>query len=186
MTPAPVELSARSDARRNRAKLIETAALAFRDEGLDVTVDEIARRSGVGVATLYRHFPAKSDLVLAVMLLVHEEFEEAARAVIAVGRPEDVVARFLVAAQTLQDRNRGFLETLAGSMPADGRDELQRRTVQSLEPVAAVARQAGAVPPDFDALDLLVLVRMLAVASKSPRRERYLALLLSGLCTLDQ
>jgi AcrR family transcriptional regulator len=186
MTPAPVALSARSDARRNRAKLIETAAMAFRDEGLDVTVDEIARRAGVGVATLYRHFPAKEDLVVAVMMLVHAEFEEAALAAIAGGEPEGVVERFLVAVQELQDRNRGFLETLARSTSADGLDELQRRTVASLERIVTVARQAGALPPDFGALDLLTVVRMLAVTSKSPRRERYLALLLSGLRTLDQ
>jgi AcrR family transcriptional regulator len=181
-----VELSARSDARRNRAKLIETAAVAFRDEGLDVPVDEIARRSGVGVATLYRHFPAKGDLVLAVMVLVHEEFERAAREAIAGGEPGGVVERFLAAVQDLQDRNRGFLEALARSVPADGRDELQRRTVASLDTVVDVARRADALPAGFDAQDLLVIVRMLAVASKSPRRERYRALLLAGLAALDQ
>ena len=68
----------RSDARRNRARLIEVAATAFRDEGLDIGVDELARRAEVGIATLYRHFPAKTDLIVAVMDRVFADLSRAA------------------------------------------------------------------------------------------------------------
>ena len=87
MSLPPVERATRSDARRNRARLIEVAAAAFQDEGLDVGVDEIARRAGVGVATLYRHFPAKTDLILAVMGVVLDDLERAAAAAVAHREP---------------------------------------------------------------------------------------------------
>jgi AcrR family transcriptional regulator len=57
----------RSDARRNRERLLEAARAAFADEGLAVPLDEIARRAGVGPGTLYRHFPAKEALFEAVL-----------------------------------------------------------------------------------------------------------------------
>src|SRR3954468_3964966 len=106
-----VERAGRSDARRNHARLTEVAAAAFRDEGLDVAVDEIARRAGVGVATLYRHFPAKTDLVVAVTEAVLDDLGTAAEAALD-GPDADVVARFLDAALRHQCRNRGFLQAL--------------------------------------------------------------------------
>src|SRR3954452_13134873 len=109
MTSAPVERAIRSDARRNRARLTEVAAAAFRDEGLDVGVDELARRAGVGVATLYRHFPAKTDLILAVMDAVLDDFEAGATKALKGADPKQAVARFLRATLALQGRNRGFL-----------------------------------------------------------------------------
>ena len=57
----------RSDARRNRERLLEAAMAAFADDGLAVPLDEIARRAGVGPGTLYRHFPAKEALFEAVL-----------------------------------------------------------------------------------------------------------------------
>ena len=57
----------RSDARRNRERLLEVARAAFAADGLSVPLDEIARRAGVGPGTLYRHFPAKEDLFEAVL-----------------------------------------------------------------------------------------------------------------------
>src|SRR3954470_2111100 len=122
MTSVPAERAIRSDARRNRARLTEVAAAAFRDEGLDVGVDEIARRAGVGVATLYRHFPAKTNLILAVMEAALDDFEAAAAKALRVA-PEETVAAFLRATLGLHCRNRGFLEAFAHyDLPAGVRD----------------------------------------------------------------
>ncbi|TKB29941.1 MAG: helix-turn-helix transcriptional regulator, partial [Mesorhizobium sp.] len=60
-TPAPKPL--RADARRNRDKLVEAAAQAFAAEGVDASLEEIAKRAGVGIGTLYRHFPTREHLV---------------------------------------------------------------------------------------------------------------------------
>lgn len=56
----------RADARRNRDKLVESAKTAFAETGPDVSLDEVARRAGVGIGTLYRHFPSRESLVAAV------------------------------------------------------------------------------------------------------------------------
>jgi AcrR family transcriptional regulator len=185
MTSAPVERAIRSDARRNRARLAEVAAAAFRDEGLDVGVDEIARRAGVGVATLYRHFPAKTDLILAVMDAVLDDLDAGAVKALDGADPDQAVARFLRSALTLQCRNRGFLETLAyHDLPAGVRDRLSRRTRAILEPVVAAGHATGTIRRELDAADLLVVVRMLGVVSSAPRRrsaDRYLDVLLRGL-----
>jgi AcrR family transcriptional regulator len=68
----------RADARRNRARVVAAAAAAFAEAGLDAQVEDIARRAGVGVGTLYRHFPTKDALVAA---LAEEHFERLADAV---------------------------------------------------------------------------------------------------------
>jgi AcrR family transcriptional regulator len=65
----------RADARRNRQKVVAAAAAAFAETGLDAQVEDIARRAGVGVGTLYRHFPTKDALVAA---LAEEHFERLA------------------------------------------------------------------------------------------------------------
>jgi AcrR family transcriptional regulator len=179
------ERPTRSDARRNRARLIDVAAAAFRDGGLDVGVDEIARRAGMGVATLYRHFPAKTDLILAVMGTVLDDLEQAAVRASEGAEPDETVARFLKSTLALQCRNRGFLEALAQhDLPAGVRDSLRRRTRAILEPIVTAGHRTGTIRPEFDAADLLVIVRMLGVVSASPRRrshDRYLATLLRGL-----
>src|ERR1700712_5680414 len=125
MTSAPVERAIRSDARRNRARLTEVGAAAFRDEGLDIGVDELARRTGVGVATLYRHFPAKTDLIVAVMETVFDDLQEAATAALGT---TSVLERFLQSTVTVQCQNRGFLQALAQhDLPSDVREGLSER-----------------------------------------------------------
>ncbi|MEA2405577.1 MAG: hypothetical protein QOE08_2224, partial [Thermoleophilaceae bacterium] len=66
----------RADARRNRASVLEAARAAFADAGLDAQMDDVAARSGLGVGTVYRHFPTKDALVEA---LVEERFLELER-----------------------------------------------------------------------------------------------------------
>jgi AcrR family transcriptional regulator len=184
MTSA-TERSTRSDARRNRARLIEVATEAFRDEGLEVGVDEIARRAGVGVATLYRHFPAKTDLILAVTEAVLDDLGVVVTTALEGSEPDQALARFLKSALALHCRNRGFLEALARhDLPAGVRDDLARRTRAMLKPIVAAGHRTGTLRPELDAADLLVVMRMLGVVSTAPRRrspDRYLATLLRGL-----
>ena len=60
--------SLRTDAQRNRLRLLDSAAEVLREQGLDASLDEISRRAGVGNATLYRHFPSREELLEAVYL----------------------------------------------------------------------------------------------------------------------
>jgi AcrR family transcriptional regulator len=176
------ERSMRSDARRNRARLIEVAAAAFRDEGLEIGVDELARRTGVGVATLYRHFPAKTDLIVAVTDTVFDDLHEAATAALGT---ESVLAEFLQSTVTVQCQNRGFLQALAQhDLPPEVREGMSQRALAILEPIVAAAHEAGTFRTELDAVDLLVVVRMLGAISTRPERrppDAYIAALLRGL-----
>jgi len=75
----------RADARRNREKLLAAASAAFAEAGLDAQIDDIARRAGVGVGTVYRHFPTKEALVAA---LAEAHFERLAD-IVEAGAPTD-------------------------------------------------------------------------------------------------
>src|SRR4051812_26790691 len=166
MPPVPAERRVRSDAQRNRAALVAAATAAFRDEGLDVAVDEIARRAGVGVATLYRHFPAKTDLILAVMHDVIDELAAAVETAMAAPDPADVLPLLLGLAAAGRQRNRGFLEAIAqDGLEHDAREALARRIVTLLEPAAARAHEAGTLRRELDAHDLLAAMRMLGAAT---------------------
>src|SRR5580692_1653842 len=68
----------RRDLQRNRERLMETAKAAFADVGADVSLDEIARRAGVGIGTLYRHFPTRDAIVEAVYRREVQQLAEAA------------------------------------------------------------------------------------------------------------
>jgi AcrR family transcriptional regulator len=177
------ERAMRSDARRNRARLIEVAAAAFREEGLEIGVDELARRTGVGVATLYRHFPAKTDLIVAVMDGVFDEL--AAAAAQALEHGPSPLERFLTATVEVQCQNRGFLQALAQhDLPDAVRDGFARKALGVLEPIVVAAKAAGTLREELDAADLLVVVRMLgAIGTRTQRRpaDAYVAMLLRGL-----
>jgi AcrR family transcriptional regulator len=167
----------RRDAARNRARLTHVAADAFGDQGLDVGVGEIARRAGVGVATLYRHFPAKTDLVRAVLQQEVDALAADVPAMIATPQP---LRAFLTAAVHLQSANRGLLDALAAQSP-DGevRRHLGERLLGALGPMTSAAHASGELRRDYDAEDLLVVVRMLGAAAHEP--QRYLEVVLAGL-----
>jgi AcrR family transcriptional regulator len=167
----------RRDAARNRARLADVAADAFGDHGLDIGVDEIARRAGVGVATLYRHFPAKTDLVRAVLEQEVDALAGEVPAIIATPRP---LHAFLRAAVERQSANRGLLDALAAQSP-DGevRRHLGERLLGPLAELADAAHASGELNPHYGADDLLVVVRMLGAAAHDP--QRYLAITLRGL-----
>jgi AcrR family transcriptional regulator len=175
----------RRDAVRNRAALIRAATAAFREEGLDVAVDAIARRAGVGVATLYRHFPTKLDLVVAVTEAVTDDLEQAARDALATEDRATVLRSFLAAAMAQQHANRGFLQAITQhALPVQARTALAERVVAMLAPIVDAAHAAGTLAPELGAEDLLAAMRMLGAAGATVRPaapEHCLAVVLGGL-----
>src|SRR5690349_20170311 len=85
----------RSDARRNRARVLEVAAEAFATEGLGVPVHEIARRAGVGTGTVSRHFPTKESLFVAILEQRMEQLTAEADLLLAEEPPESAFERYL-------------------------------------------------------------------------------------------
>jgi AcrR family transcriptional regulator len=185
MAPARTAPSTRRDAVRNRAALTRAATAAFREDGLDVAVDAIARRAGVGVATLYRHFPTKQDLIDAVTEAVLDDLAGAAAAALAIDERAEVLRAFLTAALEQQQENRGFMEAITQhALPDAARAQLAGRVLTMIAPIADVAHAAGTLAPELGAEDLLSAMRMLGAAGSTVRPttpERYLAVVLGGL-----
>jgi AcrR family transcriptional regulator len=180
--PAP---STRRDAVRNRAALVRAAKAAFRQDGLDVAVDAIARRAGVGVATLYRHFPAKQDLVDAVTEAVLDDLAGAADAALALPDGAAVLPAFLAAALEQQQENRGFMEAISQhALPEAALAELAERVLAMLAPIVDAAHAAATLAPTLGAEDVLAAMRMLGAAGSTVRPQtpdRHLAVVLGGL-----
>ena len=177
----------RADARRNEETLLEAAAAAFIASGVDAPVRDIAAKAGVGVGTIYRHFPTRADLIVAVYRHQVEACVEAAPGLLANSdSPHTALVRWI-------DLFVDFLVTkhgLAEALQSDGATfvTLHAYFIDRLMPVCAelldAAARAGEIRPDIEALELMVGVGNLCIgADKDPRYDarRVVELLLAGL-----
>ena len=167
---------------------MESAARAFREQGLGVSVNEIARQAGVNVATLYRHFPTKDALVVAVLDAVLEPLAAARDRALAVEGRGEVLATFLHEAVRLGGRQRGVIDALGRhATRADLREQLRRPAIDIVTPLVERARREGELRADLDAVDVLIVLRMLAAASAMPEvappggADRYVEIVVRGL-----
>jgi AcrR family transcriptional regulator len=183
----------RADARRNRQRLLAAALAAFTEHGADdASLDEIARRAGVGIGTLYRHFPTRQALLEAVFRDQVEELCASARDhAAAAASPAQALADWLRALTAFGATKRNLTSSLM-SGPEGKRSELARSCSAMLrEAVAgllAEAQRSGEIRPDVDATDLLRLSHALALAGELPsthadQPERLRRVLLDGLRT---
>jgi AcrR family transcriptional regulator len=82
----------RADAQRNYDRILEVARVVFREQGYDASLDEVAKRAGVGPGTLYRHFPKRENLIDAIMQSWVDRVDEAAdKALLQEGSPRDML-----------------------------------------------------------------------------------------------
>jgi AcrR family transcriptional regulator len=177
----------RADARRNEKTLLEAAAAAFITSGVDVPVRDIATKAGVGVGTIYRHFPTRADLIVAVYRHQVEACAEAGPALLAnSGTPHAALAQWI-------DLFVDFLVTkhgLAGAMQSDNAafETLHAYFLDRLVPVCGqlldAAVEAGEILPDVDAYQLMRGVGNLCIgADNDPRYDarRMVRLVIAGL-----
>ncbi|WP_430787910.1 TetR/AcrR family transcriptional regulator [Actinoplanes sp. G11-F43] len=160
----------RSDARRNEQTLLEAAAAAFVESGVDVHVRAIAERAGVGVGTIYRHFPTRADLIVAVYQHQVEACAEAGPALLAEGgSPHAALGRWI-------DMFVDFLVTKHGMAAALRSDDaafqkLHAYFIGRLEPVCAqllaAATEAGEIRPGTVPLELMMGVGNLCIGSEN-------------------
>jgi AcrR family transcriptional regulator len=186
--PAPSPHRApRSDAVRNRARLVEAAARAFRDDGLGVSVNAIARAAGVNVATLYRHFATKDDLIVAVLEVVLEPLAAARDRALAAEDTGEALATFVREAVRVQAKQRGLVDAL-GRHPsgADLRRHLREPAIDIVTPLVDRAHRDGELRAELGPVDLLVALSMLTVVAEAPElgpggAGRYVDVVLRGL-----
>lgn len=150
----------RADAERNRQRLIDAATELFRERGLEVGVGEIAERAGVGRGTLFRNFPSKDALVVAVVVeRIHESIERG-RARVDDEDPSTAVFELIDEAIERQAADRVLFEALAGDWIAhpeirSAHDEM----LAVLEQILVRAQAAGGIRTDVSAVDLMLAIK---------------------------
>ncbi|MFI5587270.1 TetR/AcrR family transcriptional regulator [Amycolatopsis sp. NPDC051758] len=184
MTPPRSTL--RADAQRNREHLITTAAEAFAS-GRPISLDAIAKRAGVGSATLYRHFPTREDLVEEVYRDQIRPLRDDAQVLLATERPAQALHAWMRRFAEWAGERRGICEALV-AMSASGRfgtgpvcDEVQ----QILEMVLEAGAEAGELRSDINPVDVGgILAGVLSVAGAPEQRaqlDRMLTVVVDGL-----
>jgi AcrR family transcriptional regulator len=174
----------RIDAARNAELLVRTAWRAFKESGVEVSLEEIAKRAGVGVATLYRRFPSKDDLLLAVLEWRYaEEIEPALEKALVDDDPWRAMVTTLEAALTVAAAAHSVIR--AARDPATLLDGLKSRYFTDLTAIVQRAQAAGVVRDDLSATDirmvLFMLISSIRLATVPSVWRRSLALLLDGL-----
>jgi AcrR family transcriptional regulator len=178
----------RRDAERNRQVIMETARTMFAENGLDVSLDEVARTAGLGVGTVYRRFPTRDALVdalfadsLTVIIGVVEEAHSFPRAF-------DGLRHFLESMVEMQARDKGLRDVmLCGRPVAPQEDLIATQFKPPLEALLERAQQQGDLRPDLTATDVAILeiavqstAEFTAVATPDAWR-RYLSMVLDGM-----
>ncbi len=183
----PATSRKRADARRNEQALLDAAAAVFVTSGVDAPVRDIAARAGVGMGTIYRHFPTRADLIIAVYRHQVEACAAAGPALLASGpTPHAALGRWIHLFVDFLVTKHG----LAAALRSDdvGFAALHAYFLDRLVPVCAqlldAAVAAGEIRPGMDALALLYGVGNLCVgADNDPRYDarRLVDLLIAGL-----
>ncbi|HKG04695.1 MAG TPA: helix-turn-helix domain-containing protein [Conexibacter sp.] len=186
--PILVTRRLRADAARNRAKVIEAGRAAFAEHGSEAQMEDVARRAGVGVGTVYRHFPTKQALAEA---LIEERFDRTIAYVRALlddePDPWRAIERCFEYCAATQEQDRAWaavLVLMAGGIGGMGPRQHQMQELLALEDqLIARACKAGVVRDDLTAADMPALFCALASVVQAGDRNwrRYLDLLLDGL-----
>jgi len=178
----------RADARRNLERILEAARETFAERGVDAPVTEVAERAGVGVATIFRRFPTKDDLLVAVVEQRTRHLLSLADAALAHEHPGTGLREFMVAFAELHVLDRGFCDAAETDLFArEGPRQLIDEVLQRIRALLRRARATGDVRADITAEDIPVLVIGVAqaglmVEDVAPGMwRRYLGVMLDGL-----
>lgn len=177
----------RADAQRNVEALLAAAKEAFAADGVDVHVRAVAARAGVGTATLYRHFPRRSDLIAAVFRREVDACADEAPRLAAAHGPDEALERWLRRYTDFVATKRGLAAALHSGDPAYSglREYFEDHLGPVLQALLDAAVAAGAVRGGVDALDLLGAVSNLCTpppgSSDASTAHRMVGLLVDGL-----
>lgn len=177
----------RADAERNRRRVLEVAQEVFATEGLSVPIDDIAKRAGLGVGTLYRHFPTKEALFAAIVVTRMDDVSAEARAHLATEAPGEVFFAFLVRMVDGWRQKKDFIDALMSAGAdleelARAKHDLHRDLGELLER----AQKGGEVRKDVSIQEIMALIAGTVgsldrhgISAKG--RERMLSVIFDGL-----
>jgi AcrR family transcriptional regulator len=182
-------MAMRADARRNLEQLLEAARELVADKGPDVPLEEVARRAGVGIATLYRRFPDRQSLLRAVVVDALQRTQRAAELAAEVEEPFEALATYLRAA--LELRVSAVMPQVLGVLDLDDPEVSAARagSGRAVEALVDAARGSGDLPADVSFADVgMMLVRIarplpgpMPVEQKDELARRHLELFIRGL-----
>ncbi|MCX5556731.1 TetR/AcrR family transcriptional regulator [Streptomyces sp. NBC_00038] len=179
----------RADARRNYERLLQEAAVAFAEHGEGASLDDIAKKAGVGSGTLYRHFPTRQALLEAVYVDRIEAIAARADEIAAGLPPGEALVEWLNELSMSMIQVRG-LKALLGSAVTDGSSAVVTACGVSVKGAATrlvdAAQREGTLRGDVLPIEVLRLAHGVATASElanggSAHIRRYLSLLTEGL-----
>ena len=177
----------RADARRNRELLLEATVERFAAEGAEVPLEAIARQAGVGIGTLYRHFPTRDALVEAAYRNEVARLEDSATELLAAQPAEAALAEWLDRYVAYATAKRGLgsaLRSIAAAK-ADLYPQTRQRLQAAVASLLAAGQEAGTLRADVDAEDVFRAVSNVWTIPEGPdfaeRARRLLRLLMDGL-----
>jgi AcrR family transcriptional regulator len=178
----------RADARRNFDRLVEAADEVFDEVGADASLEDIARRADVSIATLYRHFPTRQELLESVFLRIADSLRDEALELLDAADPLDGFLTWLRSHLVSGACGRGLAASVMSAKLQEG-TPVNTSCVQMKQAGQALlerAQSAGTVRPDIDLGDLLLVVHGIVLVNESvpttpDRPERMLDVVLRGL-----
>lgn len=180
----------RADARRNRERLLDAAEAVFTEKGAAASTEEVARRAGVGIGTVFRHFPTKEALLAAVHARLLDGLAERARTLLTADDPGAAFHDFTVLVVSRATAKNALADALAEAgvevPPYDPESHKNGDIGQALAALLRRAQQAGAVRPELTPDDLIAVLIGVSRAVEhagdgAAGRERVTTALLSGL-----
>jgi AcrR family transcriptional regulator len=174
----------RADARRNRERIVEAARKVFAEQGSVAQVDDIARAAGVGVGTVYRHFPHKDALMAELVAAKFRAFADNAERALEVDDPWDAFAGLLRTNAGVCARDLAVQQALAGEPAAWALAEEEFQRLRGVtEQLIRRAQAAGVMRPDFEVDEIPMLVCGLSATMGIAGYDwrRHLEIILDGL-----
>jgi AcrR family transcriptional regulator len=174
----------RADAAENRAHLIKTAAEMFAKEGVGCSVEAIAKKAGLGIGTLYRHFPTKEALVGAIVTTHIERMTEHAQQLLATAPPMTALRACMERLVTEGAKKKDFVTAIGGYEKIAGPtlDAAKKQFKAVLSAMTERAQADGVLRPDVSPMDVMSLVNAINLGSADEAtRMRQLDIIMAGL-----
>ena len=174
----------RADARRNREKLLTAAVELFATAGTEVSLDAVAKRAGLGIGTLYRHFPTRDALVEAAYRNEVAQLCEAAGELLAEHPPDVALAEWMDRFVAYSTTKKGMKGALQAAVAGSGSDLFAATRAQIVDAIAALLAAgvaAGTLRSDVDAEDVMRAMGAVWQVDEEDQARRLLRLLMDGL-----
>jgi AcrR family transcriptional regulator len=187
VSTSPLDRPLRADARRNRERVLEAARLCFAEDGRNAQMDDVARRAGVGVATVYRHFPDKAALLEALISERFREFAEDGRRALEEDDVWEAFTSWLMRCGEWQESDRAFCEYLTNVIPHETKALVAER--EGLQEVDRLfmekGKRAGVIREDARPDDIPLIMTGIAATVRTGAAvgnwRRHLLIALDGL-----